>query len=325
MKLSREMHIKDIAESLTLLSMQVKILNSVNLYDINIESEDFFADLLNLIYGYELKNANILEKNAPAIDLYDEKNRISIQVTSENSSTKIKHTIREFIDNKYYEKYDRLIILILTEKKSYKTHFDLEGKFEFKIKEDVWDIKDIIKYIRSKNPLEMKGIYDFLDIELCKKVYSKKETQASEIDTIIDLIEYISSRKQIKKKIEVEVDPEYKIYNRFKNFANRLISEYTMLYTVYGESIDIVYEIIGIDEAQDIISVLFLQDISMKFLDETKDNPIEALNKLVGYFDDKLSVNCRKYDRAAIKFYLISEMIKCNVFPNERNEYNVSK
>ena len=56
---------ENVAESLALLSREVSILNAVNLYDINIVAEDFFPGLLNLIYGYELKNANYLEKNCP--------------------------------------------------------------------------------------------------------------------------------------------------------------------------------------------------------------------------------------------------------------------
>lgn len=164
-----------------------------------------------------------------------------------------------------------------------------------------------------------------MERELCDKVYSARETQANEIDTIIDLIEYISKHKEIKKKIDSEVDPEYKIYKRFKDFSERLISKYTALYTLYGEAIETINKTIGIDEAQDIIIMFYLQDISMQFLDEVNDNPIKALNKLVGYFEDKLSVNGKKYDRAAIKFYLVNEMIKCRVFPNERNEYNGGK
>lgn len=91
--INKEVYLKTIAENLALLSREVSILNAVNLYDINIIAEDFFPGLLNLIYGYELKNANHLEKNAPAIDLIDRKNRIAVQVTSDNSSTKIRHTI----------------------------------------------------------------------------------------------------------------------------------------------------------------------------------------------------------------------------------------
>lgn len=130
---------------------------------------------------------------------------------------------------------------------------------------------------------------------------------------------------KVKKKIDVEIDPEYKIYKRFKDFTERLISEYTTLYTLYGNAIETINETIGIDEAQNIIIMFYLQDISMQFLDETNDNPIKALNKLVAYFEDKLSINGKKYDRAAIKFYLVNEMIKCRVFPNERDEYNGGK
>ena len=115
--MKKEIYLKNVAESLALLSKQVELLNAVNLYDINIIAEDFFTELLNLIFGYKLKNVNVVEKNAPAIDLIDEENKISIQVTSDNSSTKIRHTIHEYIDNKAYEKYDRLIVLILTRKK----------------------------------------------------------------------------------------------------------------------------------------------------------------------------------------------------------------
>ena len=64
---------------------------------------------------------------------------------------------------------------------------------------------------------------------------------------------------------------------------------------------------------------------SVQFLEEEQDNPIAALNKLVTYFETKLSANGKKYDRSAIKFYLVNEMIKCRVFPNERSEYDAGK
>ncbi len=323
--MNKGIYLKNVAESLALLSKQVELLNAVNLYDINIIAEDFFTGLFNLIFDYKLKNANVIEKNAPAIDLIDEENKISIQVTSDNSSTKIKHTISEYNNNKLYEKYDRLIVLILTRKKKYSASFDTKDKFVFSNESDILDIKDLVKFIRGLETEKIRAINDFLERELCEKVYSAKATQANEIDTIIDLIEYISKHKKVQKKIDVEIDPAYKIFKRFKDFAEKLISQYTTLYIVYGNAIETINETIGIDEAQDIIIVFYLQEISMQFLDETNDNPIKALNKLVGYFEDKLSTNGKKYDRAAIKFYLINEMIKCRVFPNEREEYNGSK
>lgn len=145
------------------------------------------------------------------------------------------------------------------------------------------------------------------------------------MDTIIDLVEYISQHRTVSKKVDSKVDPEYKIYKRFKDFADRLIKEYTSLLAIYGDALTIVNEKLEIDEAQDIIIMFYLQDISMKFLEEANDNPVKALGALVDFFEDKLSKNGKKYDRAAIKFYLVNEMIKCSVFPNERSGYDGSK
>lgn len=323
--MNKEIYLKNIAENLALLSREVAILNVVNLYDINIIAEDFFPGLLNLIYGYELQNANHFEKNAPAIDLVDQKNRIAVQVTSDNSSAKIRHTIEEFNKNQAYNLYDRLVVLILTQKKNYSTNFDTQGRFSFDKASDIWDVEKLIKDIRKLETEQVKSISEYLSEELCNRYYSVRETQAGEVDTIIDLIEYISQHRKVNKNRETMVDPEYKIYKRFKNFADKLIAEYTTLYTIYGEALNIVNETLGIDEAQDIIIMFYLQDISVQFLEEEHDNPIVALNKLVTYFEEKLSANGKKYDRSAIKFYLVNEMIKCRVFPNERSEYDAGK
>ena len=323
--MNKEVYLKNIAESLALLSREVSILNAVSLYDINIIAEDFFPGLLNLIYGYELKNANYLKKNAPAIDLSDKKNRIAVQVTSDNSSAKIRRTIEEFNKNQVYHSYDRLIVLILTQKKNYSSNFDTQGMFTFEKTRDIWDVERLIKDIRELESEKIKDISDYLSKELCSKYYSVKETQAGEVDTIIDLIEYISQHRKVNKFRETTVDPQYKIYKRFRDFTDKLIAEYTTLYTIYGEALNIVNETLGIDEAQDIIIMFYLQDISVQFLEEEQDNPIAALNKLVTYFEGKLSINGKKYDRSAIKFYLVDEMIKCRVFPNERSEYDAGK
>ena len=163
--MNKEVYLKNVAESLALLSREVSILNAVNLYDINIVAEDFFPGLLNLIYGYELKNANYLEKNAPAIDLVDPKNRIAVQVTSDNSSTKIKHTIEEFNKNKG----TNLI-------KTVAVHLEPMGIYSKKIK-DLNELKDKAKVSIPNDPTNESRALDVLAdaglIELDSKVELK--------------------------------------------------------------------------------------------------------------------------------------------------------
>ena len=320
--MNRELYLKNIADNLALLKCKVSILGTINLYDINVVSETFYAGLINHIEGYNLINANTIEKNASAIDLFDDDKRISVQVTSDNTSEKIKHTIDVFCKNDSYKKYDRLVVLILTDKKNYTAKFDTKGLFAFDKNNDIWDIKTLIQKINALPTEQLRIINDYLEVELNQKC-NEKQTEASEVETIIDLIELITSNKRAKyKKHDTIVDPDYKINKRFKEFAYKLTSQYTTLFGIYGSALTEIENTIGSDDAQDLITMMYLQDLSIDYLNKSNDDPLEALNSLVAFFETKLRNNGKKHDNAAIKFYLINEMIKCNVFPNEEDEYN---
>lgn len=300
--MNREIYLKNIADSLALLSTQVSIRNAINLYDINIISEDFYPGLLNIIFDKKLINANNVEKNAPGIDLIDEENKLAIQVTSDNTSEKIKHTINEFIDKASYLKYDHLLILILTNKRKYKMEFDTKELFPFS-KENILDIKDLITKIRALSVKKLKDINDFLNLELNEKYEKSVSTEADEVGTIIDLIEFISSNKKIRKLRDTVVDPEYKINYRFREFADLIKTQYVQLLTIYGNALAEIEKINGMDEAQDIITKMYLQDISIEYLDKANNDPMRALSLLVDFFEMKLSSNGKKYNKMAIKFF----------------------
>ncbi len=98
--------------------------------DINKVAETLLIPLFSEVYGYtHLQNLNYTEgSNYPGIDLGDETARVAFQITSTSNSEKIKKTLRKFVEYKLYEKYDSLIIYILTEKQqSYSGKGYLEG------------------------------------------------------------------------------------------------------------------------------------------------------------------------------------------------------
>lgn len=86
---TREEYLDYIEDKLAWLSRYVENKNSQQRYDMNLATETIVAGLLNLVYGYRLKNANVLKVNMPAIDLFDSENRIVIQVTSDTSLRKM--------------------------------------------------------------------------------------------------------------------------------------------------------------------------------------------------------------------------------------------
>lgn len=283
--------------------------NSLNLTDINVFAENFYRDLFNLV-GFEFNNTNFENNNFAHIDLIDTVNKQAIQVTSQNDNTKIKEAIDGFFAKPENKNYKLQILLISKDAKDYRTEF---GK-NFNHKEDVLDIKRLLAIINDINEIEtIKDIADFLD----KNILTERlKTECSEVETIMVLINYLSLNKnRVIIDKAVNVDPKNKIENRFSEHSDYIKQQYSALYAKYnGALVEATSKIDGVEA--EIISD-FLKDESDIILTKENNNPKLALYSLVELFYEKLSSNGVKFDKQAIKFYLLDELIKCNVFPNK--------
>ena len=95
--LQREQYINDILNRLSELASNMQLRSKMNLLDLHVISEDFYAGLLNMVFGWKLTNANALQQNAPGIDLVDDTNCILVQVTGTSSKSKIEHSLEEIL------------------------------------------------------------------------------------------------------------------------------------------------------------------------------------------------------------------------------------
>ncbi len=157
---------KTVLTGLSVLRYLVKSSGARGTTDPYKNSERFFEFILNQTYSWSLVNANVLKPNYPAIDLADENLRICVQVTGENSSTKIKKTIETFFEHNLNDKYDRLVFLILTGKKAYTADFGVPAGFNFEIDRDIIDIDDVLAVIEHKSPELIGTIADHVEREL---------------------------------------------------------------------------------------------------------------------------------------------------------------
>ena len=84
------------------------------------------------------------QRNFPAIDYADHEARYSMQLTATSDSGKIKATISKFKDHQLNLKFDRLAMILLTDKKKYKSDFVslTDGLFEFS-RENIYDLSDL--------------------------------------------------------------------------------------------------------------------------------------------------------------------------------------
>jgi hypothetical protein len=148
----------------------VRISSQNNEYDINKHSETFLIPFLKKVYGWNLVNANIEDRNAKSIDLIDTQRQIAIQVSSDTSLEKIKTTIQKFLTSKYKNRINKLYFyFLLPKQKTYSNDAILKitgKKIKFNIKSNILDNTDIYSAIQYNTDVnKIKDIDLFLAAE----------------------------------------------------------------------------------------------------------------------------------------------------------------
>lgn len=306
-----------ITHYLTYLRMSVGHLNSLNLQDINVHAEAFFRDFLNLVLGYELRNINIIERNARAIDLGDENERIAVQVTSTSDLGKIKHTHKGFVASGLEGKYDRLVVLIIGEKRRYHdVSLGGEGIFAMSLIDDVWDIPELLRKVADLPLDRLERCRDFLRDEL--RVAEPR--QSNEVSTLVRLIEVLSTAEEgisVGDNRE-DPDPDRKIRDRFADHAAFLERQYVDLHEIYGRALAEVNRHSDLGHVRVRKLQVYLMNWSDRVLTEHRGDPEAALDALTGKVLRMMGSSEVAFDDCAIRYYLIDQLIACNVFPNKR-------
>ena len=264
-------YLSKIVVNLNSLAFFINKSNVLGLTDGNKLSENFFRDLLNDTFGYNLKNLNNDNPNCAGVDLGDEKEKICIQVTSDNSSEKIQESINKTENDGRHNNYDRIVIMIIGYKKKYKTTFNTT-RFKFNFKKDIWDLSDIARKIQDSNDIGIATkVSDFLDSQLdpvigINPIILNDQDMALLIDSIYDFLNHIESEDGLKKfKLEKreddfiikknylnnvddplfnnEIKPNLKYDSEIADFlGNPINSEYQKKYFIVTSKLQKIYE-----------------------------------------------------------------------------------
>lgn len=188
--MNRVQLINSIAQSLSRFKSELEILNSSNLYDINLHSENVLIPLLNELFGLKLENANKTKKNFPGIDLIDIDNRVAFQITSSNDNSKINHTLKKVVEHNIYNDVDFVYVYILTEKKSSykKNSFQeiLDGKLHFDTDKHILDYTNIMNMLDSIiQATRIKTIADLLAEQFTDEKIDSRKKLAENIETVV--------------------------------------------------------------------------------------------------------------------------------------------
>ena len=194
--------------------------NANGLFDINKYCEDIFLKLLNIIYNLNLKNLNNLQMNFPAIDLGDIESEICFQITSTNKISKIKNTLEKFKEQKLYDDYDTIKVLILGNKLKYNSEIKYD-EFDFSVDDDILDFKDISKKIHELDKEKINIIHDYLSDNMYK-IEGNSDCYYDNVKEIT-VVEGNSYKSYVEEYIDVELDSDEGVFTL--NCITHLINE----------------------------------------------------------------------------------------------------
>ena len=309
--MNRDIYVAKIKTLLNILKNEIKDSGKLNLLDINVHAEDFYRDLLNLVYSWQLQNMNQWNQNAAGGDLWYDDVKIVIQVSSTSTKDKIQSSIDKLSAEQfagYRFKFLRIDgDVIKLRKELYNTH-----DIVFEPSVDIIDISTLLKDIAHLDIDRLKKV-----CELCEKEIVPLDTpKVTETDLAIVVKALATNVKDWSKdRRPIEFDVEKKIDFNHLEGRKRLINDYKLyigkLNAVYGEFVDngTDYSFIILQNLSDIYSRYFGQYESNALFDKIVDEARELAMNSKSAEDipvDRLNV--------CINVIVVDAFIRCRIF-----------
>lgn len=258
--MNRKEIIDSVAKGLALLRYEIEHRQTINDYSLNMYSENFYRDMLNTIYGYELDNANMNNKNAEYIDLRDEKNKIFIQVTSTKIKSKIDNTLR-ILESK--PDFEIKILYLLKKPNPKENSFDeWRNKYGIEVEKCLIDTKDLLKDINNLEQTKLEKIYNFFDSRILKNYTTEmvlnlviRHILRQYIKKEINYLDDFNNTKEVGKKLEI-------------NGLNERVSVEIKRGLDYRDSLEKLNDDMTMSDLQDFIVHEIYRDILLKNIKE---------------------------------------------------------
>lgn len=319
-----------IEERFYVLQKRVIMNSKLNVLHLNIIAEDFYRELFNIIYGYQLINLNVKNKNAAAIDLIDEDHQIMIQVTSTVSKQKIESTLSKNSMKDKYKNY-HLYFMFIGENAAKLRKMNYENPYNicFKPQDDIYDVDSVLSRIKSLDINDIKEIYN-----LVKDYLQFPEIRSNKVNDLlptvikkmcIGIVDCGVKQRDSYKEFEISEKIKFNNLKKGEIIIKECIPYEYLISNVYDE-----YE-----RAGKLKSMALLRTISRKYNELTEygysDDDVfkELIQSFAGELQDDKELNEADITLDEIIFcieiIIVDAFIRCKIFKRPEVINNVNK
>jgi hypothetical protein len=318
--MNRSKYFNFIEEKLSLLATRIKARGSLNILDLHLHSEHFYLHFFNLLFGWNLKNINTIQRNAEGVDLVDSTNKIVVQVSATATRQKIESALAKNLST--YKDYSFKFISISIDAKKLRTQtFSNPHKLIFSPAEDIFDITMLLSKIIEMDINQQKKIYEFLKEELRSE--PDPEKVESNLTTIIKIL---SKEDWSQGALGFEVVPydiEAKISYNQLNTARVLIDDYK----IHHSRIDKIYS--DFDKQGVNKSISILNGIRTEYLAlGAKVSPDQCFFSIIEKVIQKIRASTNYSPTSeeelalCVQILVVDAFIRCKIFKNPLGNNN---
>ena len=320
--MNRSIYYNYIEEKITTLCTRIELRGKLNILDYHIHSENFYRDLFNQLYGWNLENLNAQTQNIEAIDLIDKANNIIIQVSATNTKAKIDGALNKPIlaSSTYSGFRFKFISISKNASDLQRKSYDLPPNISFTPSDDIYDVKKVLQHISNLDINKMKIIYNLIKNEL------GRETEVIRLESNLSLIINSLSKENLET-IELKSNLNVFEIERKINFNDLNYSKYTIDdYKLYHHMVDKIYS--EFDKQGYNKSISVFQNIRSEYI---KNSNITSADTLFDCIIAKISNKVMQSSNfeiipqdemeMCVGILVVDAFIRCKIFKNPEN-YN---
>lgn len=314
--MNRSIYFNYIEEKLGFLSFRIKNRGKINLLDLNIYSETFFAKLINYLLGYDLVNINSIRQNTEGIDLIDNKNKIIAQVSATCSKQKIESSLSKKIYEDYLGFSFKFIAISGNADKLKSQTFNNPYKINFLPMNDIYDINTLLNIILNMSIKNQRALYEFIKDEL------GNPADMAKVNTNLASIINILSKDNLADRVDSPEINSFEILRKIE--FNDLLSVQPVIdeYKVYHTILDEKYREFDKQGANKSFSVLAAIRKQYIKLSGSNIEPYEMFYSIIDNLT-KLIMNSKNYVEipyeeldTCVSILVVDAFIRCKVFRN---------
>lgn len=315
--MNRTIYYNYIEEKLNFLAYRIEKRGKINLLDLNIHSEAFFAELFNILYNYNLVNLNSIKQNVEGIDLVDTKNKVIIQVSATCTKEKIENSLNKVI-YLFYQGYNFKFISISKEvsNKLRITEFENPYNLIFDSQKDILDSTTLLRYILNLEIDKQKILFEFIKKELGEEISTVKvDSNLAEIINV--LAEEDLDLKNTKINTTAFVIEDKINYNDL-NGVRELINDYK-IFSVKLDQKYTEFDREGINRSTSILQIIRRQYIKLR--NEKKDSEevfygvVENIMKIIEESSNYRVLPFEELEMC-VDILVVDAFMRCKIFEN---------